>query len=74
MCLLEVAMCEKCRRSHFQSDGVSKKFEDLGEGRGVRNFRTGEVTNLGEGTFAGWGGGSVPHYMPCITYVMDMHM
>ena len=28
MCLLEVAMCEKCRSSHFQSEGEgSKKFE-----------------------------------------------
>ena len=28
MCLLEVAMCEKCRSSHFQPEGEgSKKFE-----------------------------------------------
>ena len=34
MCLLEVAMCEKCRSSHFHLDGggeeVEKKFEDWG--------------------------------------------
>ena len=27
MCFLEVAMFEKCRSSHFQSEGESKKFE-----------------------------------------------
>ena len=32
ICLLEVAMCEKCRSSHFQSDRGSKKFEDWGGG------------------------------------------
>ena len=31
MCLLEVAMCEKCRSSHFQSEG------------GVKKLRTGVV-------------------------------
>ena len=30
MCLLEVAMCEKCRSSHFQLEGVSKKFKYWG--------------------------------------------
>ena len=61
MCLLEVAMCGKCRSSHFQSEGgESKKFEDRG---GLKNFRTGGVTDLGGGYFC-WGGGSVPHYMP----------
>ena len=40
MCLLEVAMCEKCRSSHFQwEEGGNKKFEDWG--RGLKNFRTG---------------------------------
>ena len=46
MCLLEVAICEKCRSRHFQSEGGgggSKKFEDWGGG----NFRTGGVTDLG---------------------------
>ena len=32
MCLLEVAMCEKSRSSHFQLEGRSKKIEDEGEG------------------------------------------
>ena len=54
MCLLEVAMCGKCRSSHFQSEGgESKKFEDRG---GLKNFRTGGVTDLGGGYFC-WGGG-----------------
>ena len=30
MCLLEAAMCENSRSSHFQSDWGSKKFEDWG--------------------------------------------
>ena len=51
MCLLEVAMCVKCRSGHFQQEGGSKTFEDWGGG--VKNFRTGGVTNLGGGTFAG---------------------
>ena len=47
----------------FQS-GESKKFDDWGE---LKNFRTGEVTDLGKGViFAGGGGGSAPHYMPCV--------
>ena len=33
MRLLQVAMCEKYRSSHFQSDGESKKFEDWGGGK-----------------------------------------
>ena len=53
MCLLEVAMCEKCRSSHFQSEGVSKKFEYWGGWK---------ILGLGGITFAGV---SVPHYMPC---------
>ena len=28
MCFLEVAMCEKCRSTHFQSEGGVKSFED----------------------------------------------
>ena len=33
MCLLEVAMCEKCRSSHFQSEGGVKSLSTRG-GRG----------------------------------------
>ena len=51
MCLLEVAMCEKCRSSHFQSEGEgSKKFQDWGVKK---------ILELG-GTFAGGGGGQYP--------------
>ena len=57
MCLLEVAMCEKCRSSHFQSEREgSKKFQDWGVKK---------ILGLG-GTFAGGGGGgggSVPHIL-----------
>ena len=57
MCLLEVAMCGKCRSSHFQSEGgESKKFEDRG---GLKNFRTGGVTDLGGGYFC-WEGVQYP--------------
>ena len=49
MCLLEVAMFEKCRSSHFQSEGESKKFEG-----GVTNFF------WGEGGYFCWGGISTP--------------
>ena len=40
MCLLEVAMCEKCRSSNFQlEEGESKKFEYCRkEGGGLKNF------------------------------------
>ena len=66
MCLLEVAMCEKCRSSNFQlEEGESKKFENCRkEGVGLKNFRTGgglPIWGWG-GTFAG---GSVHHYMKC---------
>ena len=46
MCSFEVAICEKCRSNHFQSEGgESKKFEDwkgagvkiLGLGRGLKS-------------------------------------
>ena len=50
MCLLEVAMCEKYRSSHFQSEGGVKSLRTWGGGV-CKNFRTGGVT------FAGWGGG-----------------
>ena len=61
MCLLEVAMCEKCRSSHFQSEGGVKSLSTWGS---VKYFRTrggGGVTDLGGLTFPG---GSVPYYMP----------
>ena len=53
MCLLEVAMCGKCRSSHFQSEVGVKRLRTGGEG--VIKFRTGGVT---------FEGGSVPHYIP----------
>ena len=31
MCSLEVAMCEKCRSSHFQSEGGVKSLRTVGE-------------------------------------------
>ena len=64
MCLLEVAMCEKCRSSNFQlEEGESKKFENCRkEGVGLKNFRTGGGLPIWGVTFAG---GSVPHYMQC---------
>ena len=54
MCVLEVAMCEKCRSSHFQSEGEIKSLRT----GGLKNFRAGRVTNLG-GYFC-WGGVSTP--------------
>ena len=50
MCLLEVAICEKCRSSHFQSVGTgSKKSEKRGGGgAGLKTFRT-------EGGYFCWG-------------------
>ena len=64
-CLLEVAMCEKCRSSDFQSEegrrvkGLSTAGEDA-----LKNVRTGGGLpinlSVGGGTFAG---GSVPYYM-----------
>ena len=59
MCLLEVVMCEKCTSNHSQSEGGSKKFEDLGGG--VTNFRTGWLPIWGGYFCWRW---SVPHYMP----------
>ena len=54
MCLLEVAICEKCRSSHFQSEGE----KGLMTG-GLKNFRSGGDNQffLGggcKGNFAGW--------------------
>ena len=54
MCLLEVAMCQKCRSRHFQSEGELKSLRT--EVGGVK-----KKLRLGAG---GGGGGSVPHYMP----------
>ena len=34
MCLLEVAMCEKCRSSDFQSEGGLKCLSTVGVGGG----------------------------------------
>ena len=46
-------------------EGGGVKSLRTGGRRVLKNFRTGGVTDLGGGgTFAG---GSVPHYMPCIT-------
>ena len=43
MYLLEVAMCEKCRSSHFKSEGGVKSLT----AGGIKNFRAGGVTDLG---------------------------
>ena len=59
-------MCEKCRSSHLQSKGASKKFEDLGGSKIVRLGGYQFFFFWGGGTFAGGGGGAVPHYMPWI--------
>ena len=57
MYLLEIAMCEKCRRAAISSRRGSKKFEDWGGGGGggVKHFKTRGVTDLWGrgGTFAG---------------------
>ena len=47
MCLLEVVMFEKCRSSHFQSEGGVKSLRN----GGLRNFRTGGVTFAGGSFF-----------------------
>ena len=47
MCLLEVAICEKCRSSHFQSEGE----KGLMTG-GLKDFRSG-----GHNQFFFWEGG-----------------
>ena len=42
ICLLEVAMCEKCRRSHFQLEGgVEGGVESLKNGGRLKNFKIG---------------------------------
>ena len=63
MYLLEVAMCEKCRSSHFQSEGGSKKFE--GWGGDLKNLGHGGVTDFGRGYFC-WGGSTPLHAMECM--------
>ena len=51
VCLLEVAMCEKCRSSHFQSEWAVQDFR--AGGRGLKNFRIGGGLPIWEGgTFA----------------------
>ena len=64
MCTLEVAMWEKYRSSHFQSEGGVKNLRT----GGVKNFRTGGITNLGGGvTIAGLLGVSTPLHAMNIT-------
>ena len=54
MCLLEVAMCKKCRSSHFQSEGGVKSLRIGGEDE--------KILELGD--YPIWGvEGSVPHHM-----------
>ena len=48
----------------FPVGGGSKKFEDWGKEGGLKILGLGGVIDLG-GYFS-WGGGSVPHYMPCV--------
>ena len=59
MCLLQVAMCKKCRSSHFQSEGGVKSLsivvgwgggggEAMG-GEGQKNLEQGHSFCLGEG-------------------------
>ena len=56
MCLLEIAMCEKCRSSNFQlEEEESKKFEYCREeGGGLKIFRTEAALPI---FFFFWGGG-----------------
>ena len=64
-CLLEVAMCKKCRSSDFQSEeGRRVRSLSTAARRGLKNFRTGGGLPIwrGGGIFAE---GSVPHYMQC---------
>ena len=56
MFFLEVAMCEKCRSSHFQLEGGVKV------GGGVKKFRDWGSYQFG-GCVTFTGGSSVPHYM-----------
>ena len=60
MCLLKVAMCEKCRSSHCHSEGtLVKNFRTAG---GLKNFRTAGCLLIWEGGGGNLaGGGSVPH-------------
>ena len=59
MCLLEVAMCEKCRGSNFQLEGGVKS---LRMGRGVKILGLAEGYQFDEALLLGQG--SVPHCMP----------
>ena len=68
MCLLEVAMCEKCRSSHFQSEGRVKSLR-IGEKGGVKNFRTGGmVTDLGGLLLLGRGVSTPLHAMYVVKF------
>ena len=68
MCLLEVAMYEKCRSSDFQSERGSKKFKYCRRRRGRKLF--GMEVGYQFGSLCGKAaGGSVPHYMQCNFYV-----
>ena len=64
MCLLEVAMYEKCRSSDFQSERGSKKFKYCRRRGGRKLF--GMEVGYQFGSLCGKAaGGSVPHYMQC---------
>ena len=77
MCLLEVAMCEKRRSSHFLSERGSKQFEDWGLGW---KFQDWQVTDFfifflggGEGYFF-FLGESTPCYMPCVSFITVLYI
>ena len=61
MCLLEVAMCEKCRGSNFQLEGGVKSLR-MGGGVG-KDFRTGGGLPIWGGTFTGAGVSTPLHAM-----------
>ena len=65
ICSLEVAIREKCRSSHFQSEGGVKNFRT---GGGVKNFRTWWVIDLR------WGGGGGGGGQYTITYHGNMEL
>ena len=68
MCLLEVAMYEKCRSSDFQSERGSKKFKYCRRRGGRKLF--GMKVGYQFGSLCGKAAGrSVPHYMQCNFYV-----
>ena len=75
MCLLEVAMCEKRRSSHFLSERGSKQFEDWGWSG---YFRTGRLPGFfsggGGGEYFFFLGGSAPCYMPCVSFIIVLYI